>query len=78
MGTCTQNLKRRITRRCGVTRCRWGSGRTATCCCCGYGGTNAAPAPKATGDARRATRDRRDGDRYSGITVSPASPVVPT
>jgi hypothetical protein len=26
----------------------------------------------------QAMRARRDGNRYSGITVSPASPVVPT
>ena len=76
--TCTQNLKRRLTRRPGVTRCRWGSGRTVTCCCCGFGGTNAALLPRAGSDARRTTRARRAGGRYSGITVSPASPVVPT
>ena len=35
-------------------------------------------APRANSDARRTMRARRDGDRYSGITVSPASPVVPT
>jgi hypothetical protein len=78
METCTLNLKRRLTRRSGVTRCRWGFGRTVTCCCYGYGGTNAARPQKAIGDARRTTRARRDGDRYSGITVSPASPSVPT
>jgi hypothetical protein len=78
MESCTQNLKRSLTRRCGVTRCRRGSGRTVICCYCGYGGTNAALHPRATSGARRATRVRRDGDLYSEITVSPASAVVPT
>ena len=78
METCTQNLRRKLTRRCGVTRCRRGSGRTVTCCCFGFGGTNAALLPKASSDARRTMRARRAGGRYSGITVSPASPVVPT
>ncbi|MDT7761801.1 MAG: hypothetical protein QOC63_1221 [Mycobacterium sp.] len=78
MVLCRQNLKRTFTRRCGVILCRWGSGRTVICCCCGYGGTNAARHPTATGDARRATLVPRDGDPYSEITVSPASAVVPT
>jgi hypothetical protein len=77
MGTCTQNLKLRRTAQLGVTRSQRGSGRTVTCYCCGYGGRNAARPPRALG-ASRATRAPRDGDRYSGITVSPASPVVPT
>jgi hypothetical protein len=59
MGTCTQNLKRRLTRRSGVTRCQRGSGRTVTCCCCGCDGTNAARPPK----RRRAPR----GLRKNGI-----------
>jgi len=78
MDTCTQNLKRRLTYRPGATRYRWGSGRTVTYCCCACGGMNAALPPAAIRAARTPKRGLRAVSRYSGITVKPASPVVPT